>query len=107
MYYNDAGDYHAPKWISGEVRNLLKKILETEPTKRYTLENIRNHAWYGSIKENEIPKDILSGTYAFPFIVDKYFYSKKIIFFCIFLRFQLIYFMITLNFNIRSNVHTL
>jgi serine/threonine protein kinase len=30
-----SGVYKAPKWISNEVRNLIAKILETDPNKRY------------------------------------------------------------------------
>jgi serine/threonine protein kinase len=29
-----SGDYKTPRWISPEVRDLISKILETNPTKR-------------------------------------------------------------------------
>ena len=42
---------------------MIKKILETEPTKRFTLQDIRNDVWYKSIQECDVPTDVLSGMY--------------------------------------------
>ena len=39
-------DYKCPKWISIEAQDLLRKILNTDPEKRFTVEMIRNHAWF-------------------------------------------------------------
>ena len=54
-----SGDYKPAKWISDEVRDLIRKILETDPDKRYTSDDIRNHSWYQKVNENEIPMDLL------------------------------------------------
>ena len=55
-----SGDYKAPKWISAEVRDLIGRILETNPAKRITMEEIRAHAWYQTVEESEIPKDVVT-----------------------------------------------
>jgi 5'-AMP-activated protein kinase catalytic alpha subunit len=39
-------DYKCPKWVSSEAQDLLKKILNTDPEKRFTIEMIRAHPWY-------------------------------------------------------------
>lgn len=45
--------YRCPPTLSAECRHLIGKILNTDPTKRYTIEQIRQHPWY---TEN-FPKD--------------------------------------------------
>ena len=37
--------YEAPDFISKEVKDLLRKVLCTDPRKRYTIERIRQHPW--------------------------------------------------------------
>ncbi len=59
-----AGDYSTPKWISPEVKDLIHCILEVDPKKRYTVEMIRRHPWYGIVSEASIPRDVLSSTEA-------------------------------------------
>ena len=39
-------DYKVPKWVSSEAQDLLRKVLNTDPEKRYTIEMIRAHPWY-------------------------------------------------------------
>lgn len=41
-----AGDYTIPKFVSRDGRDLIKCILTTEPTKRFTIADIRKHAWF-------------------------------------------------------------
>lgn len=55
-----AGDYKPPKWISNDVKDLISKILETDPKKRYTLADIRKHEWYKLASDNDIPHDFVS-----------------------------------------------
>ncbi|KAK2962642.1 putative serine/threonine protein kinase [Blattamonas nauphoetae] len=38
--------YRCPSTLSAECRNLISKILEVDPTKRYTIAQIRQHPWY-------------------------------------------------------------
>lgn len=59
-----AGDYQTPKWISAEVKDLINCILEVDPKKRYTVENIRKHPWYNIVSESSIPRDICTSTEA-------------------------------------------
>ena len=39
-------DYQIPKFVSPEVRELITKVLNTDPEYRYTLADIRSHSWY-------------------------------------------------------------
>lgn len=41
-----AGEYKIPKHVSSEAKDLIKNILNTDPTKRFTIEEIRKHSWY-------------------------------------------------------------
>lgn len=59
-----SGDYSTPKWISPEVKDLIHCILEVDPRKRYTIENIRRHVWYNMVPDSAIPRDILYSTEA-------------------------------------------
>ncbi|KAF0694234.1 Aste57867_14870 [Aphanomyces stellatus] len=40
-----SGQYKAPNYISPSVQDLIRRILETNPDKRYSLEDIRAHTW--------------------------------------------------------------
>mmetsp|Transcript_23163 Transcript_23163/g.30062 ORF Transcript_23163/g.30062 Transcript_23163/m.30062 type:complete len:748 (+) Transcript_23163:150-2393(+) len=44
-----AGDYKAPNFISKDVRNLIKSILNTDPKRRYYVTDVRRHGWYNII----------------------------------------------------------
>ncbi len=39
-------NYSIPRFVSAEARDLMKKILNTDPETRVTIQDIRNHAWY-------------------------------------------------------------
>lgn len=47
------GDFQIPKFVSNEARDILKGILNTDPQKRFTIEDIRNHPWYNIYPNNE------------------------------------------------------
>lgn len=55
-----AGDYHCPKFITPEAKDLLKCVLNTDPDQRYTIDQIRAHPWYNQIK-HEVSPGILVG----------------------------------------------
>lgn len=40
-----AANYSIPKFVSPECKDLMKKILVTDPTQRYSIQDIRNHQW--------------------------------------------------------------
>jgi serine/threonine protein kinase len=55
-----SGQYKAAKWISAEVGELIRKILEVNPERRFTISDIRRHPWYIQIEEDVVPKDIVT-----------------------------------------------
>lgn len=40
------GDYTLPGFLSIEAKQMVRGILNTDPQKRFTIEDIRGHAWY-------------------------------------------------------------
>lgn len=44
-------EYQAPKFISDSVRELIAKMLNTDPETRYTVPRIRAHGWFRQIPE--------------------------------------------------------
>ena len=38
--------YTVPKFISSEGKDMLACVLETDPTKRITISEMRRHVWY-------------------------------------------------------------
>ncbi|KDO16207.1 CAMK/CAMKL/AMPK protein kinase, partial [Saprolegnia parasitica CBS 223.65] len=50
-----SGQYKTPNYISSLVQDLIRKILETDPIKRFSLDDIRDHAWCKSV-EAQMPK---------------------------------------------------
>jgi serine/threonine protein kinase len=55
-----SGRYSAPDWISMGVRDLIRKILETDPLKRFSIRDVRKHPWYAIVKDRDLPHDTLS-----------------------------------------------
>ena len=43
------GDYTIPKFLSADAKDILKGILNTDPSKRYTIEDIRKHPWFNQV----------------------------------------------------------
>lgn len=41
-----SGEFKIPKSLSSDAADLLHKILNTDPEKRYQISDIRQHAWY-------------------------------------------------------------
>lgn len=39
------GNYHMPRQISADVKDLIKRMLQTNPVKRITLPEIKRHRW--------------------------------------------------------------
>ena len=60
------GDFHIPKFVSAEARDLLKNILNTDPQKRYNIQDIRNHPWYSQSKLEREPEGIIIGVNPVP-----------------------------------------
>ncbi|KAM3136190.1 hypothetical protein pb186bvf_011649 [Paramecium bursaria] len=56
-----ACDISIPKHVSVECKDLLLKILNTDPTKRYNIQQIKNHKWCKQIKHEDY-KGIVVGS---------------------------------------------
>jgi 5'-AMP-activated protein kinase catalytic alpha subunit len=54
-----AGEYTIPKFVSGEARDLIRKILNIDPLKRYRLPDIRRHPWFQIYKPKLEPFGLL------------------------------------------------
>lgn len=47
-----AADYQLPSYVSKDAADLLSKILETDPDKRITIPEIRNHRWFNLVEDS-------------------------------------------------------
>lgn len=54
-------DYQAPKFISDGVRDLISRMLNTDPETRYTITKIRTHPWYRQIPEASLSAGLAGG----------------------------------------------
>jgi serine/threonine protein kinase len=41
-----SGEYRCPNFLSTEARSLIQSVLNTDPDRRYGLEEVRRHPWY-------------------------------------------------------------
>ena len=55
-----AGDFSTPKWLSVEVKDLMHRILNVDPEKRYTVEHIKSHPWYQQVTQ-ELHSGVIMG----------------------------------------------
>jgi len=55
-----AGEFECPKFISNEARDIIKGILTTDPEKRMTVAQIKNHPWYKQASQ-DLHKGIIMG----------------------------------------------
>ena len=46
-------DYKLPSFLSDEAKDLITRILNPDPTKRFSIEDIRDHPWYQQVKVRE------------------------------------------------------
>jgi len=61
-----SGDFQIPRFVSNEARDILKGILNTDPHKRFTVQDIRNHAWYNLIPNEREADGIIIGVNSVP-----------------------------------------
>lgn len=58
-----AGEFSIPKFVSSKGRDLMKRILDTNPETRYSFEEISAHPWFQQIvPEPEISHQLLQST---------------------------------------------
>lgn len=46
-------DYLLPGFISAHCKDLIKKILNTDPNTRISIKDIKNHEWLKQVKNQE------------------------------------------------------
>ena len=51
-----SGEFEVPEFMTSLVKDLLHKVLNTDPKKRYTINDIRNHEWFKKYHSKEPPK---------------------------------------------------
>lgn len=44
-----SADFQTPNYVSDDAKDLFSKILNTDPEKRYTIAQIRQHPWYNLV----------------------------------------------------------
>jgi hypothetical protein len=42
-----------PKFVSAEASDLIKRILNPDPAKRFVIEDIKRHTWFGTYKVSD------------------------------------------------------
>ena len=52
-------DFKLPSFLSEEAKDLINRILNPDPTHRFTIQDIRNHAWYNQVEPSEKPGIII------------------------------------------------
>lgn len=62
-------DYLIPGFISSGCKELIRKILNTDPAHRYTIKDIRSHDWFNQVKCNDL-EGIVVGKDRIPIIDD-------------------------------------
>lgn len=61
-----SGDFHVPKFVSSEAKDLLKGILNTDPIRRFTISDIKKHPWYSISPLEKEPEGIIIGVNTVP-----------------------------------------
>ncbi|CAG9333437.1 unnamed protein product [Blepharisma stoltei] len=61
--------YECPEWISEKGKDIISKILNTDPETRYTIQDIRNHPWY-RLSQQSSSEGILVGYQSIPINLD-------------------------------------
>ncbi len=60
-------DYLIPGFISANCKDLIKKILNTDPQTRFTIKDIRAHDWFNQVRPADI-EGIVVGKDSIPVI---------------------------------------
>ena len=62
-----SGDYKIPNFVGEKIRDLIKRILNTDPNKRFTIQQIKNHSWFNIINSS-LNEGLLLHIYKIPVI---------------------------------------
>lgn len=61
------GEFNIPSFVSPSAKDLIKKILNTNPNKRYKIQDIKNHDWFKIYKGYvDVPKGIIINYHEIP-----------------------------------------
>ncbi|PFH32004.1 putative histone kinase SNF1 [Besnoitia besnoiti] len=60
------GDFECPEWVSDLAQDLLRRLLETDPTKRLRPECIKRHPWYNLVTESGDVSFSIGGSTSLP-----------------------------------------
>lgn len=63
-----AGEYTLPKFVSPLARDLLQRLLTTDPERRIKIKDVKSHPWFMQSSENSIksPMGIKIGINSIP-----------------------------------------
>lgn len=56
-----SADYKIPKYVSNSVKDLMIRILNTDPDERYTITDIMKHPWFNRVNSFPWPLSSLNG----------------------------------------------
>lgn len=59
-------DYTIPDFVSADCADLIRKVLSTDPALRFTLQDIKSHVWFKSIKSVKDYSGIIIGQNPIP-----------------------------------------
>lgn len=61
------GDFKIPEFVSDKAKDILHRILNIDPAKRYTIEQIKSHPWFNMINPKlYMSEGLLLNTYIVP-----------------------------------------
>lgn len=61
-----SGEFKMPKFLSADAQDLISKILNTDPSKRYRIADIREHNWHKLVPYQKISGGIFIGLSQIP-----------------------------------------
>ena len=64
-------DYTIPEFVSEDCKDLITRILSTDPTRRFSVADIKNHVWYKQIKNCKDYTGIIIGQNPIPVDVER------------------------------------
>ena len=54
-----SGKYEEPDWLSASLKDLMKKIMNTNPVNRYTIQEIRRHPWMSKVRLESVESTVI------------------------------------------------
>jgi 5'-AMP-activated protein kinase catalytic alpha subunit len=62
-----SADYQMPKFVSSDGKDIIGKVLNTNPEERFTISQIRNHSWFKQVRLEEREKGLYPTIQKMPF----------------------------------------